>query len=187
CAVTPLIQLYERHGIALEAHQQNSLVDIGAGYPRLGYYRDNQGFYLSESHRPAIASAVPETETINSLYFPEADIRDRFAYYLIVNQVFSVISRMAHDGLADETALLRILRDHLETLALSMRGLGRDFIRHILDEADIGTKANLATRLADVDELSSMGDHSLYRKMPNPLSLATITDTNTVRPHAIAS
>ncbi|UHS63363.1 IucA/IucC family protein [Agrobacterium vaccinii] len=187
CAVTPLIELYERHGIALEAHQQNSLVDIGTGYPRLGYYRDNQGFYLSESHRPAIASAVPETETINSLYFPEADIRDRFAYYLIVNQVFSVISRMAHDGLADETALLRILRDHLETLALSMRGLGRDFIRHILDEADIGTKANLATRLADVDELSSMGDHSLYRKMPNPLSLPTITDTNTVRPHAIAS
>ncbi|KQO83495.1 IucA/IucC family protein [Rhizobium sp. Leaf262] len=187
CAVVPLIELYERHGIALEAHQQNSLVDIGTGYPRLGYYRDNQGFYLSERHRPAIANAVPETETISSLYFPEADIRDRFAYYLIVNQVFSVISRMAHDGLADEITVLRILRDHLEKLALSMRGLGRDFIRHILDEADIGTKANLATRLADVDELSSVGDHALYRKMPNPLRLTTITETETERPHAIAS
>jgi siderophore synthetase component len=187
CAVTPLIELYEKHGIALEAHQQNSLVDIATGYPRIGYYRDNQGFYLSERHRPEIAKAVPESETISSLYFPEADIRDRFAYYLIVNQVFSVISRMAHDGLADEMMLLRILRDHLEKLALSMHGLGRDFIRHILDEADIGIKANLATRLADVDELSSVGNHSLYRKMPNPLRLTTIAATETERPHAIAS
>ncbi|MDP9836558.1 siderophore synthetase component [Neorhizobium huautlense] len=187
CAVEPLIALYDRHGIALEAHQQNSLVDLATGYPRLGYYRDNQGFYLSERHRPLIAKAVPETETIGSLYFPEAEIRDRFAYYLIVNQVFSVISRMAHDGLADEMALLRILREHLENLAVSLNGLGRDFIRHILDENDIGTKANLATRLVDVDELSSANGHSLYRKMPNPLNLPALTITETERPHAIAS
>ncbi|WP_320198864.1 IucA/IucC family protein [Agrobacterium sp. rho-13.3] len=187
CTVAPLIELYDRHGIALEAHQQNSLVDISTGYPRLGYYRDNQGFYLSERHRPTIARVVPETETIDSLYFPEADIRDRFAYYLIVNQVFSVISRMAHDGLMDEMELLRILREYLEHLALGLNGLGRDFIRHILDEGDIGTKANLATRLANLDELTSGGGHSLYRKMPNPLSLAPITSIDMERPHAIAS
>jgi len=187
CAVSPLIALYDRHGIALEAHQQNSLVDIGGGYPRLGFYRDNQGFYLSERHRPLIAKAVPETETIGSLYFPEGQIRDRFAYYLIVNQVFSVISRMAHDGLADEMDLLRIMRKHLESLALTLNGLGRDFIRHILDEDQIGTKANLATRLVDVDELSSANGHSLYRKMPNPLSLAAVSIPDTERPHAIAS
>ncbi len=187
CAVEPLIELYDRHGIALEAHQQNSLIDIGGGYPRLGFYRDNQGFYLSERHRPSIARAVPETETIGSLYFPDSEIRDRFAYYLIVNQVFSVISRMAHDGLADEMDLLRILREQLENLALSLNGLGRDFIRHILDEGDIGTKANLATRLVDVDELSSANGHSLYRKMPNPLNLEALSITDTRRPHAIAS
>lgn len=187
CAVEPLIVLYDRHGIALEAHQQNSLVDIGGGYPRLGFYRDNQGFYLSERHRPLITKAVPETDKIGSLYFPDSEIRDRFAYYLIVNQVFSVISRMAHDGLADEMELLRILRAHLETLALTLQGLGRDFLRHILDEGEIGTKANLATRLVDVDELSSANGHSLYRKMPNPLNLAALTITDTERPHAIAS
>lgn len=187
CAVLPVIDVYETHGIALEAHQQNSLIDIGSGYPRLGYYRDNQGFYLSEKHRATIAAIVPETETINSLYFPETDIRDRFAYYLIVNQVFSVISRMAHDGLAEETALLRMLRERLEIRALFMSGLGRDFIRHILDNGDIGTKANLATRLADMDELSSTADHVLYRKMPNPLSPSTSIIADTVRPHALAS
>ncbi|MBD8688615.1 IucA/IucC family protein [Rhizobium sp. CFBP 13717] len=186
-AVLPVIDIYERYGIALEAHQQNSLLDIGSGYPRMGYYRDNQGFYLSEKHRAAIADIVPETETINSLYFPETDIRDRFAYYLIVNQVFSVISRLAHDGLAEETTLLGLLRERLGSHALSISGLGRDFIRHIIDNGDIGTKANLATRLADMDELSSTVDHGLYRKMPNPLSASASIITDTVRPHALAS
>ncbi|SFB31495.1 Siderophore synthetase component [Rhizobium sp. NFR07] len=187
CAVEPLIQLYDRYGLALEAHQQNSLIDISQLYPRLGYYRDNQGFYLSERHRPDIARTVPETETIGSLYFPEAEINDRFAYYLIVNQVFSVISRMAHDGLADEIDLIRILRQTLEKLALRLRGSGRDFVRHILDRSQIGTKANLATRLVDADELNSTSGHSLYRTMPNPLTLAEVVNPPQERPHAIAS
>jgi spermidine-citrate ligase len=187
CAVEPLIQLYDRHGLALEAHQQNSLLDISQGYPRLGYYRDNQGFYLSERHRPDLVRTVPETETIGSLYFAESEINDRFAYYLIVNQVFSVISRMAHDGLADEIDLIRILRQALETLALRLDGSGRDFIRHILDRPQIGTKANLATRLVDVDELNSTAGHSLYRSMPNPLNLPVVIAPAEERPHAIAS
>ncbi|WJH37892.1 IucA/IucC family protein (plasmid) [Aliirhizobium terrae] len=187
CAVEPLIQLYDRHGLALEAHQQNSLLDISQLYPRLGYYRDNQGFYLSERHRPDIIGTVPETETIGSLYFDEAEINDRFAYYLIVNQVFSVISRMTHDGLADEIELIRLLRQALENMAVRLRGSGRDFIRHILDRPQIGTKANLATRLVDVDELNSAAGHSLYRTMPNPLSLAEVVTQSQERPHAIAS
>jgi siderophore synthetase component len=187
CTVEPLIQLYDLHGLALEAHQQNSLIDISQLYPRLGYYRDNQGFYLSERHRPEIARTVPETETIGALYFPEAEINDRFAYYLIVNQVFSVISRMTHDGLADEIDLLRVLRQTLENLALRLRASGRDFVRHILDHPQIGTKANLATRLVDMDELNSTAGHSLYRTMPNPLSLADVVTPSQERPHAIAS
>jgi spermidine-citrate ligase len=187
CAIEPIIELYDRHGLALEAHQQNSLLDISQGYPRLGYYRDNQGFYLSERHRADIARTVPETETIGSLYFAEAEINDRFAYYLIVNQVFSVISRMAHDGLCDEIDLIRILRQALENCALRLRGSGRDFVRHILDHPQIGTKANLATRLIDMDELNSTAGHSLYRTMPNPLTFAEVFRSEADSPHAIAS
>ncbi len=61
CAVEPLIRLYDDYGVALEAHQQNSLLDIGASYPTVSYYRDNQGFYLSERYRSLLASHVPET------------------------------------------------------------------------------------------------------------------------------
>lgn len=186
CAVEPLIRLYDDYGIALEAHQQNSLLDIGAGYPSVSYYRDNQGFYLSERYRNLLSSHVPETATIPSLYFPESEIRDRFAYYLIVNQVFSVISRIGHDGLCDEGMLLRMLRNHLEHCAQTMTGAGRDFARHVLDLPTIASKANLTTRLFNVDELQS--DHApiLYRPVPNPLRApAALTASRTS--HAIAS
>ncbi|MFB9949080.1 IucA/IucC family protein [Rhizobium puerariae] len=186
CAVAPLVRLYDDVGVALEAHQQNSLLDIGAGYPTVSYYRDNQGFYLSERHRGLLAGHVPETETIASLYFADAEIRDRFAYYLIVNQVFSVISRMGHDGLCDEGMLLCILRTHLEEYAQAMSGPGRDFVRHVLDLPTITSKANLTTRLFDVDELQSSGAHSLYRPFPNPLRVP-IALTAPRADHAIAS
>jgi siderophore synthetase component len=186
CAVEPLVQLYDDYGVALEAHQQNSLLDIGAGYPSVSYYRDNQGFYLSERYRSLLSGHVPETETIASLYFVESEIRDRFAYYLIVNQVFSIISRMGHDGLCDEGLLLRMLRTHLERYALRMTGAGRDFARHILDLPAISSKANLTTRLFDVDELQSDHAPTLYRPVPNPLR-APVALTVPRTSHAIAS
>ncbi|WP_428423447.1 IucA/IucC family protein [Pararhizobium sp.] len=186
CAVEPLIQLYDDYGVALEAHQQNSLLDIGTGYPSVSYYRDNQGFYLSERYRSMLSGHVPETETITSLYFPEAEIRDRFAYYLIVNQVFSIISRMGHDGLCDEGQLLRMMRAHLERCAHEMTGAGRDFARHILDLPTIASKANLTTRLFDVDELQSDNAPTLYRPVPNPLRGAAALAVPRTR-HAIAS
>lgn len=42
CAVEPLIRLCDDHGVALKAHQQNNLLDVGTGYPTASYYRDNQ-------------------------------------------------------------------------------------------------------------------------------------------------
>jgi siderophore synthetase component len=186
CAVEPLIRLYDDYGVALEAHQQNSLLDVGTGYPSVSYYRDNQGFYLSERYRSLLAGHVPETQSIASLYFADSEIRDRFAYYLIVNQVFSVISRMGHDGLCDESLLLRMLRAHLERYALEMSGAGRDFARHILDLPTIISKANLTTRLFDVDELQSGHAPTLYRPVPNPLR-APVVLTAPRTSHAIAS
>jgi len=129
---------------------------------------------------------VPETETISSLYFPDAEIRDRFAYYLIVNQVFSVISRIGHDGLCDEGILLMTLRAHLEDCAAAMSGTGRDFARHVLDLPTITSKANLTTRLFDVDELQSTSGHGLYRPVPNPLRVPIALATPRAD-HAIAS
>jgi spermidine-citrate ligase len=185
-ALDPLVTLYDAFGIALEAHQQNSLLDIGDGYPSACYYRDNQGFYLSNRHRDFLARHVPETEHIPSLYFDDAEIQDRFAYYLIVNQIFSVISRMGHDGLADEDALLDMLRERLERLARSMTGAGRGFARNVLDRPTIAAKANLTARLFDIDELQAADIGPIYRHLANPLATSAIGSL-TGGGHAIAS
>lgn len=169
CALDPLVTLYDDYGLALEAHQQNSLLDVSQGYPTVSYYRDNQGFYLSNRHRGQFNLHVPEAAGIGSLYYDDREIQERFAYYLIVNQVFGVITRLGHDGLADEDVLLRLLRDRLEVLSRTTSGVGREFVRGVLDRPTVAYKANLMTRLLDVDELQTGDERSLYARQPNPV------------------
>ncbi|GGE48646.1 petrobactin biosynthesis protein AsbA [Agaricicola taiwanensis] len=169
CVLDPLIGLYDTHGVALEAHQQNSLLDVSRGYPRAYYYRDNQGFYLSTRYRHHLDAFIPEAAAIPSLYFDDEDIQDRFAYYLIINQIFSVISRIGHDGLIAETELMGVLRDRLSHFARTMRGSGRDFAHNFLEQPTVAAKGNLMTRLFDIDELEAQDEKAIYTRLPNPL------------------
>lgn len=185
-ALEPLLTLYDDFGIALEAHQQNSLLDLSSGFPSAYYYRDNQGFYLAKTYRASLAGLVPETDTIEDLYFPEADIHDRFAYYAVVNQIFSVIARMGHDGIAEETVLLALLHRRLEALARDLTGAGRRFADSLIHSPTIAAKANLRARLFGVDELQALDTRSLYRRITNPLRAWQTASTERLG-HAIAS
>ncbi|MED1384494.1 IucA/IucC family protein, partial [Bacillus mycoides] len=42
-SLKPMVWMYLRYGVALEAHQQNSVVQLKDGYPVKFYFRDNQG------------------------------------------------------------------------------------------------------------------------------------------------
>ena len=56
----PILWLYAEHGIALEAHQQNTLVVLDRdGWPAGGRYRDNQGFYFAASHAARLSRWLP--------------------------------------------------------------------------------------------------------------------------------
>jgi siderophore synthetase component len=170
-ALDPAVRLYDRHGVALEAHQQNSLIDISAGWPGAFHYRDNQGYYLSQRHRQALTAVVPELAAIPSMFFDDADIRRWFAYYLVVNQIFSLISRFGRDGLVGEDVLIALFRRRLETLAATLAGVGRDFVRELLDRPDIASKANLMTRVHDIDEFDggAESEATLFSPIRNPL------------------
>ncbi|KQT09989.1 IucA/IucC family protein [Methylobacterium sp. Leaf399] len=185
CMLEPVVALYDAHGIALEAHQQNALLDVSTGWPRRGFYRDNQGFYLSESARPRLLRLAPETAAIAGLYFEDGEVRRRLAYYLVVNQIFSVISRMGHDGPVGEDILVDDLADRLEAMARRMTGHGRAFARAVLQGPTLCTKANLRVRLSDRDELASGDGSGNYIDMPNPLRLRAAARTEAG--HALAS
>ena len=186
CALDPLVKLYDRFGVALEAHQQNSLLDLSQqGLPSRYLYRDSQGFYLSNGFKARWYGLVPEIVQIRGLFFDDREIRERFSYYLIVNQIFSVVARAGHDGLASEAELLGILRARLKTLAAELTGAGGEFATGLLNKPTITAKANLAIRLQNVDELAADGS-TIYTHFPNPLSRVGLFMTAETA-HAIAS
>jgi siderophore synthetase component len=171
CAIDPLIRLYDEYGIALEAHQQNSLVDVTAGYPRAFYFRDNQGYYLSNQKRAQLVALAPALLQRPELFFDDSLIRRRFSYYLLSNHLFAVVQRLGADGLLDEDVALALIKNRLNALSAELSGVGRAFVTSLLEDATLPYKANLLTRVRDMDELTTELEPAVYVDVPNPLSL----------------
>lgn len=185
CVLEPTLELYDRFGVALEAHQQNSLLDLAdGGLPTRLVYRDGQGFYLSARWRERWCRLTPDLATAQNLFFDDAEIQQRFAYYLVVNQIFAVIARAGHDGLATEAELLGMLRARLVALRRGLSGCGAELAAHLLERPQLAAKANLTLRLANVDELTGGG--AVYCQFPNPLSTVGLAIASEAA-HALAS
>lgn len=167
-ALAPLIELFDLHGIALEAHLQNSVLDVSSGYPRQYFYRDNQGYYLADSYRQHILSLQPEASQSEELFYDEAMIHDRFGYYLILNQLAGVIHRFGVDGLIGEAELLDIARQRLREQQQNLDGAGARLIHRLLNSDRLPCKSNLLTRVHDVDELTADMEQAVYTSVKNP-------------------
>jgi siderophore synthetase component len=167
-AVEPLIRLFDLHGIALEAHQQNSLLDVSSGYPRRYFYRDNQGYYLANSYRQHLQSLISDSVGAESLFYDEPLIQDRFGYYLFLNQLAGIIHRFGADGLIAETTLLAVTRQRLRQLQQQLDGAGARMIHRLLNAPGLPCKSNLLTRVHDVDELTAELEQAVYITIRNP-------------------
>ncbi|MFC3152744.1 IucA/IucC family protein [Litoribrevibacter euphylliae] len=187
-AIEPAIRLYDEHGIALEAHQQNSLLDVTHGYPSRYFFRDNQGFYLSKSHKESLIAMEPILAKTDDLFYDDDMIINRFSYYLIANQLFSVISRLGNDQLLPEQQTLTRCVELLTELKPALSAQGKRLVEVILCQQDIAFKGNLLTRIHDVDELQSDQELAVYTKIRNPfrdIALSKhMTATDTAHPNA---
>ncbi|QNP65678.1 IucA/IucC family protein [Streptomyces genisteinicus] len=165
--VLPVLWLDATAGIALEAHQQNTLVLLDPeGWPAGGRYRDNQGYYFRESHREALERSLPGIGTRSDTFVADAVTDERFAYYLGINNVLGLIGAFGSQHLADERVLLAALRRFLAAHA----GLGSPLPAQLLDADVLRSKANLLTRLRGLDELVGPVDtQSVYVGLANPL------------------
>jgi len=177
CAIEPLLRLYDEHGIALEAHQQNSLLDISAGYPRAYYFRDNQGYYLSSQQRSHLIALAPELLQHPELFFDDQLIQRRFSYYLMSNQLFAVVQRLGAEGLLDEASALGLIRARLSALRAHMAGPGKQLLEALLERPTLPYKANLLTRVHDLDELSPELEQAVYVEVDNPLRAPALAIT----------
>ena len=174
CSVEPMIALYDEFGLALEAHQQNSLVDVSTSFPTHYYFRDNQGYYLSKLKKNKLEKMVGNLRNAPELFYEEEIIQDRFTYYLFINHIFSIIYRMGADGLITEELLVSWMTDQLEHLKSNLSGEGKRFIHFILNKKSLPCKANLLTRFHDVDELLTDLEQAVYTSSPNPFTLIQV-------------
>ncbi|MEV0094430.1 IucA/IucC family protein [Streptomyces sp. NPDC050738] len=165
--VRPVLWLDGTAGIALEAHQQNTLVILDPdGWPAGGRYRDNQGYYFRESHRDSLEQRLPSIGADSDTFVADAVTDERFAYYLGINNVLGLIGAFGAQDLADERLLLAAFRRFLTKAT----ALGSPLPALLLDSPVLRTKANLLTRLQGLDELVGPVDtQSVYVTLTNPL------------------
>ncbi|MCS0637635.1 iron transporter [Streptomyces sp. LP05-1] len=167
--VRPVLWLDGHGGVALEAHQQNTLVILDPeGWPAGGRYRDNQGYYFRESHRAALERRLPGIGTVSDTFVSDEVTDERFAYYLGINNVLGLIGAFGAQRLADERVLLAAFRRFLTAAT----GLGSPLPARLLDSPTLRCKANMLTRLHGLDELVGPVDtQSVYVTLTNPLQL----------------
>ncbi|OIK04333.1 IucA/IucC family protein [Streptomyces monashensis] len=169
--VRPVLWLDGEAGIALEAHQQNTVLLLdGDGWPAGGRYRDNQGYYFRESRRAELEARLPGIGGRSDTFVSDEVIDERFVYYLAVNNVLGLIGAFGSQRLADERLLLAAFRRFLTDLASGPAALRTCLPRRLLDSPVLRCKANLLTRLHGLDELVGPVDtQSVYVTLTNPL------------------
>ncbi|WP_326768246.1 iron transporter [Streptomyces sp. NBC_01591] len=165
--VRPVLWLDAHAGVALEAHQQNTLVLLDPeGWPVGGRYRDNQGYYFRESHRAALEHRLAGIGSVSDTFVSDEVTDERFAYYLGINNVFGLIGAFGAQRLADERVLIAAFRRFLGSAA----ALGSPLPTHLLEKPHLRCKANLLTRMHGLDELVGPVDtQSVYVTIANPL------------------
>ncbi|MEU5887526.1 IucA/IucC family protein [Streptomyces sp. NPDC047461] len=169
--VRPVLWFDAEAGIALEAHQQNTLVHLdGDGWPVGGRYRDNQGYYFRASRRAELDARLPGTGEHSDTFVSDEVTDERFAYYLGINNVLGLIGAFGSQRLADERLLLAAFRRFLSEVASGPSRLRTALPARLLDSPVLRCKANLLTRLHGLDELVGPVDtQSVYVTIANPL------------------
>jgi siderophore synthetase component len=163
-SLRPLVRLLVRHGIALEAHTQNSLVVLDDGWPVRFVVRDLEGVSVNADHPRGGERAAGLLAAGSPVLYGEAEVWRRFSYYGLVNHLGHVVATLAEHLGPAEGQLWSVVGGVVADEAVRH---GSDPaaapLRHLLDGAELPAKANLR---------SVLGGHSeqpTWVGVPNPL------------------
>ncbi|MEA2156887.1 MAG: hypothetical protein QOE11_3027 [Solirubrobacteraceae bacterium] len=167
--VVSLVRLYLDLGLCLEAHQQSVLLELEDGWPARAVYR-GAVFHRAAAHDDLAALAPGELAQSSEWVFPEALAAERLVQYMVFNNALGVVNALAVAGAIGEAELLGDLKALLE----SERERGGRYpatgLDRLLDDTTWTTKANLMTRMHDMDEQAGdLAGHASYVKILNPL------------------
>lgn len=161
-ALVPLLALYCRHGVSLEAHVQNALIALEDGWPSRLFIRDLEGTTLSRARAPArLRELVPSA---SSIWVDEEEAWRRLLYYVIVNHLAHLLATLAEYGPAEEWQLWQVTRQTLGDAAALKLEQGAADVERLLSEAGLPAKANWLSCLRGTSEKPA------YVSIPNPLA-----------------
>ncbi|MCY8541011.1 IucA/IucC family protein [Bacillus haynesii] len=167
-SLEPVLWLFETYGLAIEAHQQNAVIRLKNGYPETFYYRDNQGYYYSESKAGILSNLIEGLSKRSETICSDSVAVERLRYYFFFNHLFGLVNGFGCEGLIREEALLSMIRERLEK-AEQIYGI-TELTDSLLRFSELPCKANLLTRFYDMDELTgSLETQSRYTSVNNPL------------------
>ena len=169
-----LLRLFLDLGLCMEPHAQNVLLELDEGWPVRAVYRDSQGYFHREAAHADMTAIVPGIGEASESIFPEALADERLVYYPFLNNALGVINALGVAGVADERVLLGDLRALLERERERAGRRGASYpatlLDRLLDDDTWPCKANLRTRLHDLDELvGDIASQSVYVRIANPL------------------
>ena len=167
-AIKPLLLAQADYGLLFGAHQQNIVLGLRDGLPVHGYFRDCQGTGFSEVGLRLFKLDPAALGESTQNHFESEKANKLFAYYLIINSTFSVISAMGADGLIEEEKLLAQLREFFKQ-HLTRQRRDQSFIRTMLESEVLWQKGNFICSVADINENTMVDPLSIYRLVENPV------------------
>ncbi|HET9771252.1 MAG TPA: IucA/IucC family protein, partial [Acidimicrobiia bacterium] len=163
-SLRPLVRLLIRHGIALEAHTQNSLLVLDDGWPVRFVVRDLEGASFNRDHPRGGDRAARLVAAGSPVLYDEAEVWRRFTYYGLVNHLGQIVATLAEHIGPSEAELWSVAGDLLVDEAVRH---GSDPaaapLRDLLDGAVLPAKANLSSVLGGHSE------HPSWVGIANPL------------------
>lgn len=147
-AQVPLLSSFADHGVAFEAHVQNSLLHLGDdGMPVRFLVRDMEGVAVSRNRAGVLPPGSP------ALYDDEEAWR-RLCYHAVTNQLAHVIHALGRHTSTGERRLWTVAADELARFSEADR---------LLEMPELPAKANLLSRF------TQRGERPHYVRIPNPL------------------
>ena len=166
--VVSLFHLQANFGIVFLAHQQNIVMQLEQGFPVGMYYRDCQGTGYTDLAMQRFGNLLGDEREALENYWSQDKVERYFAYYLIINSTFSLISAICANLDVQESQLIAILHDKLDALLQS--GVNDDrCLSYVLNSESLCCKGNFFCYLQNFNENSIPDPAVIYFDLPNPL------------------
>ena len=166
--VVAIVRLYLELGLCLEPHLQNVVLELEEGWPVHAVYRDGQGFLHREAAHDDLVEHVPALADAD--VFAEALADRRLVYYPFLNNALGVVNALGVAGCGDEATLLADLKAVIEKERERGGRYPATLLDRLLDDTTWPCKANLTTRMHDMDEQAGdIAGHASYVDILNPL------------------